>query len=209
MTARHARDTLVAFARRLLEAAGLDAAIAVDVAEVLVEGDLLGHDTHGLALLAGYLGELDQGSMSRSGTYEVVNARGAAALWDGRRLPGPWLVLQAMEAAIARASTQGTGTIVMRRSHHIACLATYHRRATERGYLMLLHCSDPNSASVAPFGGLDPVFTPNPMSAGWPTSGDPVVIDISSSATHIGASACIALQLVTHADTSQSAPCAR
>ena len=163
MTARHARDTLVAFARRLLEAAGLDAAIAVDVAEVLVEGDLLGHDTHGLALLAGYLGELDQGSMSRSGTYEVVNARGAAALWDGRRLPGPWLVRRAMAAAATMARTHGTGTVVIRRSHHIACLAAYLREATGQGFVMQLHTSDPNVASVAPFGGTQAVFTPDPL----------------------------------------------
>ena len=60
---------------------------------------------------------------------------------------------------------------------HIACLAAYHQRVTDQGFMMLLHCSDPNTASIAPFGGLDPVFTPNPMSVGIPTSGLPVLID--------------------------------
>lgn len=181
-------ETLVTFARRLLEAAGLDAAIATDVAEVLVEGDLLGHDTHGLALLAGYLTELDKGSMRRSGSYEVVNARGAAALWDGQRLPGPWLVRRAMHAAAEMAQTHGTGTVVIRRSHHIACLAAYLREATERGFVMQLQTSDPNVASVAPFGGTQAVFTPDPLAIGFPTAGDPVLIDISASLTTNGMS---------------------
>lgn len=188
MTVRHARDTLVAYARRLLEAAGLDAAIAVDVAEVLVEGDLLGHDTHGLALLAGYLTELDKGSMTRSGSFEIVNARGASALWDGRRLPGPWLVRRAMEAATEMARAHGTGTVVIKRSHHIACLAAYLREATEQGFVMQLQTSDPNVASVAPFGGTQAVFTPDPLAIGFPTAGDPVLIDISASLTTNGMS---------------------
>jgi L-lactate dehydrogenase len=106
--------------------------------------------------------------------------------WDGQRLPGPWLVLQAIDLATQRARSQGTCTVVIRRSHHIACLAAYHQRVTDQGFLMMLHCSDPNTASIAPFGGLDPVFTPNPMSVGIPTSGLPVLIDVSTSSTTNG-----------------------
>jgi LDH2 family malate/lactate/ureidoglycolate dehydrogenase len=184
----HAADTLIIYARRLLEGAGLEPGIAIDVAEILVEGDLLGHDTHGLALLAGYLGELDKGGMTRSGSYDVVNARGAAALWDGRRLPGPWLVRRAMQAATGMARTHGTGTIVIRRSHHIACLAAYLREATSMGFVMQLHTSDPNVASVAPYGGTQAVFTPDPLAIGFPTAGDPVLIDTSASLTTNGMS---------------------
>jgi LDH2 family malate/lactate/ureidoglycolate dehydrogenase len=95
-------------------------------------------------------------------------------------------VLQAIDLATQRARSQGTCTVVIRRSHHIACLAAYHQRVTDQGFLMLLHCSDPNAASIAPFGGLDPVFTPNPMSVGIPTSGLPVLIDVSTSSTTNG-----------------------
>jgi L-lactate dehydrogenase len=52
--------------------------------------------------------------------------------------------------------------------------------------MMILASSDANSASVAPHGGLDAVFTPNPISAGIPTSGAPIVTDISTSATTNG-----------------------
>ncbi|TFZ07950.1 Ldh family oxidoreductase [Ramlibacter humi] len=186
MTARHSLDSLTRFALHLLEAAGLSADKAAAVAGVLVEGDLMGHTTHGLALLAPYLRELEAGTMLKEGEPEVVAESDAALTWDGRRLPGPWLVLRAMAEASERARRLGTGTVVIRRSHHIASLASYHRRAAEEGLLLLLACSDPNSASVAPYGGLDPVFTPNPVSAGWPTGGLPVSVDISTSTTTNG-----------------------
>ncbi len=183
---RYSPGALTAFAQSLLTAAGLRADKAQAVADILVEGDLMGHTTHGLALLAQYLAELESGSMERDGQPTVLADSPAALTWDGRRLPGPWLVLQAMDVAIQRARQLGTGTVVIRRSHHIACLATYLKRATDQGLLMVLTCSDPNAASVAPFGGLDPVFTPNPISAGIPTPGAPVLIDISTSATTNG-----------------------
>ena len=177
---------LVSFATRLLQAADLSVDKARAVAEILVEGDLMGHSTHGLALLAPYLAELQSGSMTREGEPTVVADAPAAVTWDGRRLPGPWLVLRGLDLATERARRCGTGTVVIRRSHHIGCLAAYHERATQQGLLLVLLCSDPNTASVAPFGGLDPVFTPNPISAGIPTPGLPVVVDISTSATTNG-----------------------
>lgn len=187
--ARYAAAELRAAATALLVAAGMDAAMAQDVADVLVEGDLLGHDTHGLALLAPYLAELEAGAMRTHGSYRVVSERAATALWDGERLPGPWLTRRAIDAAVERAQQAGSGTVVVRRSHHIACLAAYLMRATDRGCALLLACSDPNAASVAPHGGLAPVFTPDPLAFGVPTSGDPVLIDLSASLTTNGMTA--------------------
>ena len=189
MAARYAAGALRVGAANLLVAAGMDAGFANDVAEVLVDGDLLGHDTHGLALLAPYLAELEAGTMRKSGTYSVLSERNATAMWEGERLPGPWLTLRAIGEAIERAQRCGTGTVVIRRSHHIACLAAYLTRATERGFALLLACSDPNGASVAPHGGLRPVFTPDPLAFGVPTSGDPVLIDLSASLTTNGMTA--------------------
>ena len=153
------------------------------MAEVLVEADLLGHTTHGLALLAPYLGEIEKGAMATSGEPQVVADFPAAVTWDGRRLPGPWLTVRALDLAIARARHNGTCTVAIRRSHHIACLAAYLTRATDQGLMAIVTCSDPNVASVAPFGGRREVFTPNPIAAAWPTDGDPVILDVSMSIT--------------------------
>lgn len=185
---RYNAAMLTQFASQLLIAAGLEASKVGAVATTLVGGDLLGHDTHGLALLAGYAKELANGGMRGAGEPEVLSDRGAALAWDGLRLPGPWLVLQGIDALIPRARQYGTATLAIRRSHHIACLATYLLRATEQGFMMLLSCSDPSGQSVAPFGGTRAVFTPNPIAAGIPTSGSPFLIDISASITTNGMS---------------------
>jgi L-lactate dehydrogenase len=186
---RYEYVALRALARELLAAAGVAPELSADVADVLAEGDLLGHDTHGLALLAPYLAEIEKGALVRSGTYAVLSERAACAAWDGRRLPGPWLTLRAIDAAVAMARRCGTGTVTIRRSHHIACLAAYLTRATDQGLVLLLACSDPNAASVAPAGGTRAVFTPDPLALGYPTGGDPVLIDISASLTTNGLTA--------------------
>ncbi|MGB3289777.1 MAG: Ldh family oxidoreductase [Burkholderiaceae bacterium] len=178
---RYSAQALRGFAQELLQAAGMDAAPAEAVADTLVEGDLLGHDTHGLALLAPYIKEIENKSMAVSGMPETLSDRGASVLWDGRRLPGPWLVRQGMDLLTPRAREYGSATLVIRRSHHIACLAAYLLRATESGLLITLASSDPAVASVAPFGGTQAVFTPNPIAMGIPTSGTPFLVDISSS----------------------------
>lgn len=177
---------LTCFAQQLLQKVGLNDDKATAVADILMQGDLMGHTTHGLAQLPAYLAALESGQMRAVGEPIVLNDYPAAQTWDGQRLPGPWLVLKAMELAAKRARTQGTGTVVIRRSHHIASLASFHERITKQGLMMILTCSDFNSASVAPFGGLDAVFTPNPISIGFPTSGLPVVADISTSTTTNG-----------------------
>ena len=183
MTERYSAEDLVEFATALLTAAGLDSAKATTVAEILTEGDLLGHTTHGLALLAAYLGDIEKGTMEKSGEPHIVADFPAAVTWDGRRLPGPWLVVRGLELAIARAKQLGTCTVVIRRSHHIACLAAYLKRVTDQNLMVLLSCSDPTVGTVAPHGGRRGVMTPNPLAAGWPTAGEPVMLDVSMSIT--------------------------
>ena len=183
---RFDREALERFAATLLTRAGLASALAETTAHILVEGDLMGHDTHGLALLAPYVKELENGSMARTGLPRVLSDRGAAMLWDGMRLPGPWLVCRGIDILAPRAREYGSATLVIRRSHHIACLATYLLRATEAGFLLLLTSSDPAVRSVAPHGGTRAVFTPNPIAAGIPTTTTPFLVDISSSITTNG-----------------------
>jgi L-lactate dehydrogenase len=183
---RYRADALVAFAHTLLARAGVRDDIARDVAVVLVDGDLLGHSTHGLALLGPYLAEVEKGTMAKSGEPKVISKRPATQAWDGGRLPGPWVTLRAFDAAAAMALTYGSGTVVIRRSHHIACLAAYLKRMTDRKLMALILCSDPAMKSVAPFGAVTSVFTPNPLAAGIPTSGDPILLDISASYTTNG-----------------------
>lgn len=183
---RYSPSDLAVFAAGLLSAAGMPGDRAKKVAEILLEADLMGHDTHGLQLLPAYLDDLAAGRMRAAGDYEVVSEKGAVAVWDGDWLSGVWLTLQGLDFAAARAAEFGIGAVAIRRSHHIACLQAYLPRMTARGLVATIASSDPSLASVAPFGGLDPVFTPDPVAMGIPTAGDPILIDMSSSITTNG-----------------------
>lgn len=178
---RYPADGLVAFAVTLLRRAGLDDEMAADVAAVLVEGDLLGHDTHGLQLLAPCLADLAAGRMARQGAPRVFNARSVAALWDGQRLPGPWLVRRAIDWAAPRAAQYGCASIVIRRSHPVGCLAAYLEPVARAGLLVQVSSSNPAGAGVALFGGTQPVLATDPIAVGIPTSGDPILVDLSTS----------------------------
>jgi L-lactate dehydrogenase len=157
------------------------------VAETLLEGDLMGHTTHGLQLLSPYLDAIKRKAMLLEGEPETVADRGSAVTWDGRFLPGPWLVRRALDLAFDRVAQHPVMTVVIRRSGHIGCLAAYPRLAAERGLMLLLTCSDPAIATVAPHGGVAGRYTPNPIAAGWPTDGEPVIMDISASTLTNGA----------------------
>jgi len=177
---------LTDFACKLFIAAGMAPTRADVVARILIEGDLLGHTTHGLQLLGPYLKSIESGEMALEGDPEVLSAKPVAELWDGKYLVGPWLVDRAFTTASNMAREYGTGTVVIRRCSHIGCLAAYMLPVTQQDFLGLLICSDPANSTVAPHGGTTPVYSPNPVAAGIPTEGDPVVLDISMSTTTNG-----------------------
>ena len=171
------------FAEQCLERAGLEARRSRVLAELLVEADLMGHFTHGLQLLPRYAQDLAGGGMAVAGDPTVVRDMHSAVTWDGQYLPGPCLVMEAMDEALDRLKDHPVVTYVIRRSHHIACLAVYLERATREGAMVILASADPDAATVAPHGGIRPVMTPNPLGIGIPTEGDPILVDISTSST--------------------------
>ena len=183
MTDRFVPAALVAFTEALFAAAGLEADKAAAVATYLVEADLMGHTTHGLALAPWYLQSLADGEMATSGAAEVVSDRGAAVCWNGRRLPGAWLTAEAVKLAAARAKLHGTATVAIGDGHHNGALAAYLTLATDQGLLVSIASSAPSGAMVAPLGGRVGVFSPDPVAHGIPTGGDPILIDISASIT--------------------------
>jgi LDH2 family malate/lactate/ureidoglycolate dehydrogenase len=183
---RYRAADLERYAAALFAATGCDGDKSAVIAAGLVEADLLGHTTHGLQLAPAYLRELESGAMSPRGEPDVVADRGAAVTWDGRRLPGVWLATRAVDLAVERAATHGIASVVIRRSHHIGCLAAFLQRATDRGLMVVIASSDPAVAAVAPFGGRKAVLTPDPLAVGIPTDGDPILIDTSASITTNG-----------------------
>lgn len=183
---RYEYRTLVQFATALGHKAGLPEARAKVQAEVLVEADLMGHTTHGLNLLPGFLKDIQAGTMKADGEPTVVSDRGSAVLWDGNNLPGTWLVTRAISEARERVKKNPIVSFVIRRSGHIAALSAYLRQATENGLVIMLVTTNPLMRTVVPAGGVEPMLAPNPLAFGYPTDGDPVLIDISTSAVANG-----------------------
>ena len=188
ITARYNATDLVAFCQSLYLARGMRDDIAATSARILVEADLLGHSTHGMALLPGYLKALADKTMLAAGEPVIENQRTVAQVWHGQRLSGLWLTDKAVRSATAMAKAHGTGTISIKHAHHIACLAAYLEAPARDGFMVIVQSSDPCTASVAPHGGITPIMTPNPIAIGIPTGSDPIMIDISSSITANGPS---------------------
>lgn len=176
-------DRLIAFATGLFTAAGMDVDKAACVARLLVLTDSMGRRTHGLAMAPLYLADIAKGGMALQGEPEVVKDTGATLVWDGGYLPGLWLMDRAISLAVERAARLGVVTVAIRRSHHIGCLAALVKQAADQGFVALITNSEPAARRVAPYGGVEPLFTPNPMAIGYPAGEHPVLVDICASIT--------------------------
>ncbi|MFF7710242.1 Ldh family oxidoreductase [Pseudomonas sp. NPDC007930] len=184
---RFAVQQLSALVEALFTEAGADAPVARSVATVLLEGELLGHRTHGLNLVARYLqGVLDGELQARAEALEVVSNGPASGLFDGHYVLGPYAVSEALSFAAQAAARGGVGMAVVRRAGHIGCLAAYLLPYTEQGLLPILYSSDPAARLVSAHGGATPVLTPNPIAAGIPTPGLPILLDVSMSTITLG-----------------------
>ena len=173
--------SLISFAQRVLSSVGLPEDRALLVAQTLVCSDLMGHTTHGLQLLMPYADQLAEGLMTTVGEPTTVSDRGSAIVWNGQHLPGPYLVQKAIDLGMERIEKHPQVSVVIGQSHHIACLAAYLEQVTKKGLMIIIMSSDPGNQTVAPFGGLQGAFSPDPIAYGIPTEGVPILFDSSGS----------------------------
>ncbi len=177
--------SLTSFASALFKSAGMDAEKADTLGRLLILTDMMGRRTHGLAMAPLYLAEVAKGTMRLTGQPEVIRDTGSTLVWDGGYLPGLWLVDRAIEIATARAAESGVVTVAIRKSHHIGCLAALVKQAADKGFVAIIANSDPSGKRVAPYGGTEPLFTPNPFAVGYPGAAHPVLVDICASITTV------------------------
>ena len=182
---RRPQQALAAFTTELFTAAGLDADKSACVARLLVLTDMMGRHTHGIAQCGAYLEQIATDRMTKTGGPETIRDTGSTIVWDGNYLPGLWLMDQALQLGFKRLPQHGVVTFSMRRSHHIGCLAALAKQATDRGYFAMIASSGPHTKAVAPFGGKQGLFSPNPFAIGFPTTNAPVLVDICASVTTI------------------------
>ncbi len=161
----------------LLRATGLRSDLADEMTRIIIESDLMGHRTHGLAMLPTYVDRLAQGLITREGEITVLQDTPVSLNWQAHRLPGAYVVRRAVRALYDKIDTAPVVTASIANCSHIGSLQAYLEEPAHKGYLCLMMVTDPGVASVAPFGGSDPVLTSNPIATAIPTNGDPILID--------------------------------
>ena len=183
MSERYRPEDLVSFATRLFQGAGLAADRARAMADTFVAADLLGFTTHGMQRIPINLEWLDRGETRATGEPRVLRDRPGAFSWDADFLPGPWVVRRATTEAAARARRNGVAAATLQRCTHVACLAAYLLPLLEEGLVGLMTVSTPDERFISPFGGRQAVFSNNPVAFCAPTSGVPLLFDVSMAIT--------------------------
>ena len=179
MPNRYSHTSLLEFSTAMFEAVGLDSARAGVMASVFLEADLLGFTTHGMNRVASNLDWLQRGESRKQGEPVIIADCGNLFNWDADFLPGPWVVTKAIEQCMERVAERGIVCATIRRSQHIACLGAYCPQIAEAGYVALITCSSPNENNISAFGGIEPIFSANPLAFVAPGDDYPLLFDIS------------------------------
>ncbi len=179
MSQRYDFSDLLEFGSALFGAAGLARDRASTMASVLLEADLLGFSTHGMNRIPHNLQWLQDGTSRLQGEPEILAETSNLFNWDANFLPGPWIVNQAIQQCMDKVATAGIVSATIRRSQHIACLGAYCPPIAEAGYVALITCSSPNENNVCAHGGIEPLFSANPLAFVAPAVDYPVLFDIS------------------------------
>ena len=177
-----ALDDLRRFGRAALATRGVREADAALVIEVMLEQDLRGHGHHGIVLLALRLRDLDAGRACADAQVKVLADLPAFTALDAHGALGPVGAVQAMDACIAKARTQGAAMASLRDMPHWVIPAYYSMRAAAAG--LIGYCTCYTDPSFAPVGGATRVLGNNPLSYAIPADPrPPIVVDFGVSAS--------------------------
>lgn len=179
-------ERLKAFTAQIFGHFGVPAKQAETVAGLMVEADLLGHETHGLFRLRQYINRLRDGGYNPAPAIQVLTETPAIALIDGDNGLGHLVMQRACDMAMEKASAMGIGWVGIRGGNHAGPAALYARPQAANGMIGI--CAAVGSANhVAPFGGTDLLLGTNPISIASPSGGpDPFVFDMATTVAAMG-----------------------
>lgn len=181
-------EQLRCFVATLLERLDLRPEDARIVADVLVEADLRGIESHGVAGLvshAGYARHLRSGRIKPRPEVRLVSDRPGLSVFDGDDGLGMIVGRRAMEHAIERAGQCGVHLAVVRHSRHFGIAGYYAMMALERGMIGLAGTNA--SPRVVPTFGREPLYGTNPIAFAAPAGQEePFVLDMATSAVASG-----------------------
>lgn len=179
---QYAADTIRKQILAILNAWGMAPERAEITAEVMVDTDLIGIDSHGISMLPMYQRLIDAGKLD-TGAESVIEREGpSTAVVDGGHNLGHSTMVTAMKLASAKARETGVGVVTVRRSHHFGAAGYYARIAVDSGQIGLVTSTTPTK-TVVPTRGSRPVLGTNPLAFAAPSSNpaEPFLLDMSTS----------------------------
>lgn len=178
-------ERLEILAATILQAAGTPTDIAAYVAAALVESNLRGVDSHGVALIPWYLDEIAQGTIRPDGRPSTEKETPTMAVVRGNASFGIFALGHAMELAIQKAKASQVAAVGLIDCPHTGRLGRFVEAAANRDLFAMVIGGGGHRlwATVAPHGGAKPILGTNPFALGLPGGRfGPVVVDIATSA---------------------------
>ncbi len=165
---------------------GMPEDLADTTAEVMLETDLIGVDSHGISMLMMYEQKRAQGRFDLTARPTVVKENAVAALLDAGANLGHPVSVEAMQRAIAKARELGVGVVSVRNSHHFGAAGHYARLAAEAGLIGWV-ASAARGITVVPTRASRAVLGTNPIAFAAPAGRNlPFVLDMATSTVAVG-----------------------
>ncbi len=166
--------------REIFTREGFRAEDASIIADHLVTANLRGVDSHGVIRVRYYLDAIENGFMRPCGDLSILRDSGVIVRVDGNSCLGIPVAYKAARLAIERAREHGVAIIGCSNLGHVGMLAYYTTKIAVEG--LIGFAATNANPMVVPWGGSKPVFGTNPLSISFPARGEPIVIDMATSA---------------------------
>lgn len=185
---RFTPTSLRAIGYELFEAAGCAPDDAKKVTDHLVESSLYGHHSHGAIRFYEYIAQIEEGWFHARGVPRIVHERPCTAVIDGGGVLGQVAAEFATQVALDKAREHGVATVTLRNACHIGRVGAYPLMVAHQQMIGLMVCNGGRfGCQIAPFGGLDPKMTTNPIAFAAPRrNADPIMVDMATSVTAEG-----------------------
>lgn len=179
-------ETLRSFMFDCLKAAGVPESDAEIVADVLLEADKMGIDSHGINRLKPiYIDRIRDGILNAVTQIDVIKESPATAVLDGNNGMGHVVSKHAMQMAIDKAAVYGLGMVAVRNSSHYGIAGYYGLMAARNNMIGITGTNA--RPSIAPTFGIDNMLGTNPLTFVMPSDEEfPFFLDCATSVTQRG-----------------------
>ncbi|MEP2668249.1 MAG: Ldh family oxidoreductase [Cyclobacteriaceae bacterium] len=159
------------FAYNIFIKMGCSEAHAQLASDVLLQSDLRGIDSHGVARLSGYVRLWEAGRINAKPDIHIVHETPSTAVVDGDKGLGLVVAPRAMHIAIEKAKACGTGWVAVKNSNHFG-IAGYHSMMALQHDMIGLSMTNA-SPLVAPTFSTERLLGTNPICVAIPAGKQP------------------------------------